>query len=82
MSQIIGNRPFGNAIDFNWVHRDSSIFYDETKEFDSMLKEFAFLRFDVEVVIAEYLEGLLNTVNMKNGVVVGCNEHVAASTAT
>ena len=41
-----------------------------------MFEEFTFLRFDIEIVIVKDLEGLLNTIDVKNSVIVGGDEHI------
>ena len=74
--KILRSRPFNNAFDFDRVHRDCSILDDKTEEFDFANHEVAFQGFDEEVVIAEYLKGFMDTVDVNRGIVVGCDKHV------
>ena len=76
MSKILGSGPFDNAFDFDRVHRDCSILDDKTKEFDFANQEVAFRGLDEEVVIAKYLQGFTDAVNVNRGIVVGRNEHI------
>ena len=76
MSKILRSRPFNNAFDFDWIHRDCSILDDKTKEFDFANHEVAFQGFDEEVVITEYLKGFTDTVDVNRGIVVSRNEHI------
>ena len=76
MSKILRSGPFDNAFDFDRVHRDCSILDDKTKEFDFVNHEVAFRGFDEEVVIAKYLKGFTDTVDVNRGIVVSCNKYV------
>ena len=47
--------PFGDILDFDWVHFDLSISYDNSKIFHLFLVELAFLRLEEEIIILELL---------------------------
>ena len=51
--------PVSNSFQFARVHHHFAFFDDESKIFDSSLAEFAFARFEVEVIFSESLKYFL-----------------------
>ena len=49
------SRPFGDALDFDWVHLDSSIAHNDSEVFHLLLMELAFLGFKEKIIVFEFL---------------------------
>ena len=59
-AKCCGSFPVFNTIDFDWVHSNTIFANDHPKVFDFYGFKLALLRFEVEVVVGEYLENIVD----------------------